>query len=479
MRLPTSHRPNYRRAGRAAWGLAFPIIVTVLLLPWQGGFANTTVAAMSFLLGVLSATLLGGLAAGMTASVAAFLALNFFFTPPFHTFEVDKPEDLFSLVAFLVISGVVANLFTQLVRQKQRAQRRERESTLLNHVATRFLRHPGTGGVLTEVAQELVDLFGLSACEVMLMDGQEIAETTIVIGERSENTHDIPMKTERGSYGSVRLSSKADRPLNPRDEELARSVVSQLALALEANDLHAKAMSAQADAESSRIRAALFSSVTHDLRTPLSSIKASATSLLEEGVEFSEVQRSELLRTIAEESDRLNRLIGNLLDLSRLRAGALVPEKQLTAIEDVIDSVIARYRARLDGRTVNVRVRESLPPVPMDLIQIDQVLTNLIENAMRYSEPASPLEVRAARWHNTVEVSVADRGSGIAAQERELVFDEFYRGSEGRERSDGAGLGLSIARAIVEAHGGSIWIHDTPGGGTTVAFRLPLAGAEQ
>jgi two-component system sensor histidine kinase KdpD len=169
-------------------------------------------------------------------------------------------------------------------------------------------------------------------------------------------------------------------------------------------------------------------------------------------------------------------LIGNLLDLSRLRAGALVPEKIPTPIEDVIDSVVSRLGKIFGDRKIEVRVREGIPPVPMDVLQIDQVLSNLLENAAAYS--AADVEVRATKWHSSVEVEVSDRGLGIPAGDRERVFDEFYRRDEARP-TKGAGLGLSIARAIVQAHGGQIWARESPGGGTAVGFRLPITEPEE
>jgi two-component system sensor histidine kinase KdpD len=245
-------------------------------------------------------------------------------------------------------------------------------------------------------------------------------------------------------------------------------------LAIERARLGQEAAGARLEADASRTRAALFSSVTHDLRTPLASITASASSLLDEDVPFSNEQRQELLRTILEESQRLNRLVGNLMDLSRLRAGALTPSKDAIPFDELVSSVIGRLRPQLGGRPVKVQIREGIPPVPMDVVQLDQALTNLIENAMRFSPPGTEIAVTAVRWEDQVEVKVSDHGPGIPPDERSQVFDEFYRKDVG-ERRGGTGLGLAIARAIVIAHGGSMWVEGTPGGGTTVRFRLPLS----
>jgi len=249
-------------------------------------------------------------------------------------------------------------------------------------------------------------------------------------------------------------------------------------LAAEATVLADATRRSQSEAESSRIRAALFSSVTHDLRTPLASIKASATSLLEEGVVFNASQSADLLRTIAEESDRLNRLISNLLDLSRLRAGALVPDKQTIGIEDVIEGVVARLQRSLRDVGIRIQVKDGIPLVPIDVMQIDQLLTNVIENAAKYAPEGSEIAVTVGKWQTWVEVEVADRGPGIKSEDREKVFEEFYTvpgNGLARQTRSGVGLGLSISRAIAQAHGGSMWIHETPGGGATVGFRVPTA----
>ena len=480
-RLRTNGTRRWSRPVRVLSAVAFPALVTAALLPLQGRFASTTVAAMGYLLAVLAASLLGGLMEGLIASAISFLGLNFFFTPPFHTFAVEKPEDLVALFVFLIVSTVVANLFTQLLRQRERAQRRERESGLLYHMASRLLGRSRMDGVIETFASELSEMLGLASCEVHLTDDGGAIVRRVSVGselESGKEMTEIPMRTDRESFGVVRLAKGDGRVIDAQDASLAKAVVVQLALAMESLKLQQKAATSQADAETNRIRAALFSSVTHDLRTPLASIKAAASSLLEEGVHFEEPQRVDLLRTIEEESDRLNRLIGNLLDLSRLRAGALVPEKIPTPIEEVVHSVVARLRGFLGERVIEVKGREGIPPVPMDVIQIDQVLTNLLENAGRYSPPGTPIQIGLTKWQNNVELKVADRGPGIPSDQRERVFEEFFRGNGAGPR-DGAGLGLSIARAIVLAHGGTIWVHDTPGGGATVGFRLPISTTER
>jgi two-component system sensor histidine kinase KdpD len=243
-----------------------------------------------------------------------------------------------------------------------------------------------------------------------------------------------------------------------------------LSLAEERSRLDAEARDAREQAETNRIRAALFSSVTHDLRTPLASITAAVTSLLADDARFTPEDRHDLLETIHQEADRLNKVVGNLLDLSRMRAGALVPAKAAALVDEVIEGVIARLEPALRYHLLEVSLPDDLPEVPMDIVQIDQVLTNLLENSAKFSPRGARITVAARRQLTAVRVHVADEGRGIPVEDRKRVFEPFVRGEE----SQGTGLGLSIARAIIEAHGGKIWIEDGLTCGVAVVFELPI-----
>ncbi|HMC80891.1 MAG TPA: ATP-binding protein [Acidimicrobiia bacterium] len=440
---------------------------------------SETNAAMLYLMSVVGAALIGGLRGGLIASFLSFLGLNFFFTPPLRTFAVAKGEDLLALFAFLAVSILVATLLTRTLSQRTRAERGEHEARLLYRMSSLLLGGAPLPSVLGRFAGDVVELLGLARCEVhtLRLDGSLVmAACAGSPPDGAAGSVAIPLRTERGTFGQVKVFPEPSVDLGHRELELATAFAGQLALAVEAAMLAEQTRASRAEAEASRVRAALFSSVTHDLRTPLASIKAAATSLLDQGVTFNEVQRKDLLSTIAEESDRLNRLIANLLDLSRLRAGALVPEKTAAPVEDVVEAAVHRLQRRWKDVGIHVQVPETLPLVPMDLIQIDQVVSNLLENAVKYASNGIPIEVRATADGPWVEVAVADGGPGIPPEDRERVFEEFFRRDTGGGQG-GVGLGLAISRAIVEAHGGSMWVGDTPGGGATIGFRLPLARA--
>lgn len=455
------------RAALAA--IAAPGAVTALAALPAG--VSTTTAALLYVLAVMSAAALAGFWAGLAASLISFIALNFFFTLPFHTLKVGKVEDLVALLVFLVVSAMVGALLSSALAERSRAERREREARLLHHLGTRLLAGEPIDEVLRSVAAGVESLFGLDHCEITT----EVPGEAAALGERSGDgrSETFPLVARGLKEGRiVTVTAESRPPLADHEREVIRTLAGQIGLALESVRLAREAESARVEADASRARAALFSSISHDLRTPLASITAAVTSLLGEDARFDPRDRRELLETIRHEAERLNRLVGNLLHLSRIRAGGLAPAKALTAIDEVIEGVVGRLQPVLAGHQVRLVLREDLPELPMDVIQIDQVLTNLLENAAKFGAPGTDITVSAARWEDVVRVRVTDRGQGVPPEERERVFEPFYR--TGGDTGSGTGLGLAISRAIVEAHRGRIWIEGVPGGGAAVLFDLPI-----
>jgi two-component system, OmpR family, sensor histidine kinase KdpD len=251
--------------------------------------------------------------------------------------------------------------------------------------------------------------------------------------------------------------------------------VDHAASMIERARLHRESLQVEVLRRTDALRAALLSSISHDLRTPLSSIKASASSLLQEDVQWDEEARRSFALSIEHEADRLNRLVENLLDMSRIEGGALKPEKEWYPIDELIHDVLGHMQPLLQGRTVQTDLPDDLPPVELDYLQIDQVLTNLIENAVRYTPTDSPIEISARAQGNQMMISVADRGPGIPPADLERIFDKFYRVSGTPAQTvRGSGLGLAVSRGLIEAHGGHIWAENRPGGGAIFRFTLPL-----
>jgi two-component system, OmpR family, sensor histidine kinase KdpD len=460
-----------RRRQRTVAAVALPILIpgAITLVAALPSEVTTASAALLYVLGVVVVTAAVGAVAGLVASALSFVALNFYFTAPVHTFAVDKTQDLIALVVFLLVSGVVGALLSTALAQRSRAERRDAESRLLNHLTTRLLTGEPVERVLERFADAIVDTSEIARCVI----STEVTTDTIDVGRAAADAQAevFSMRAEGSDVGSITVYPSEDGAVRPEARGLVEVFAGQMALALQGMRLSAEASDARLEADSAASRAALFSSVTHDLRTPLASITASVTSLLDEDTEFAPEDRRELLDTIRHEAARLNRLVANLLDLSRMRAGALVPSKEVVAIDEVIGGVLSRLAPTLRGHELGVTVRDGVPDIAVDVVQLDQVLTNLLENAAKFSPPGSPITLTVAGWRNGVQVRVADRGPGIPVDERERVFDAFVRGADTSE--SGSGLGLAIARAIVEAHGGRIWIEEAPGGGSAVVFELP------
>jgi two-component system sensor histidine kinase KdpD len=467
--------------GRAILGgalaIAGPVAVT-LVGTATAGRGGTAVPALLYLLAVVGVAAVGHLWPGLAAAVLSFAGLDYYFTPPHHTFSVAKGEDLFALAVFLVVVVAVSAAISAALEQRAKAERGERQVRALYNLTALLLSGSDLDALLADVVAALKVLFGAASCRVLVADaGGEVPRAAVGSWPGPEIVR-VPLTADGQRMGTIELAGPDMQQIGRSERDVLDAFAGQLALALERTRLGDEAAQARVQAESSRIRAALFSSVTHDLRTPLASITASASSLMEEGVPFTEEQRLELLRTILEESQRLNRLVGNLMDISRLRAGALRPSVEIVPFEDLLSSVLGRLRDRLAGREIRVQIREGIPPGAFDVVQMDQVLTNLVENAVRYSPPGTPITIAATQWQHDLEVRVSDRGPGIPLEERVQVFEEFYR-RDVDGRKGGTGLGLAIARAVVLAHGGTMWVEETPGGGATIGFRLPLASAPE
>ncbi|HJV04607.1 MAG TPA: ATP-binding protein [Actinomycetota bacterium] len=458
-----------RGPARVALAAILPPGVVTLLALIPG--VSTATAALGYVLAVLAAAVAGGLPGGLVASLLSFLALNFFFTEPFHTFRVDKGEDLVALGVFLVVSLSIGTLLSRAFSERSRAERREREAWLQHRMGARLLAGESAQDVLGDVARSLAEFLGLAGCEVRTELG--VARVGRTGGEATE---EFPMAARGREVGRVTAALGPDRERLGTDERrVIQAMANQLALALDSLRLAAEAREARLEGEKDRLRAALFSSVTHDLRTPLASIRTSVTGLLDPDARFGPAERRELLETIRHEERRLSRRLGDLLYLSRIRAGAVEPEKAPADLGDLVEAVVARMHPQLGEHPVNLMIRDDLPSVPMDVVQIDQALSNVLENAAKFSPPGAPITIQAARWQDQVQLRISDRGPGIPAEDRDRVFEPFVRG-DGQPPDSGTGLGLSIVRAIVAAHGGTVRIGEAPGGGTSVVVTLPLKG---
>ncbi len=473
----SGQEPEAQARGITARGLTIgviaPIAAAVGSIPLSTGGPASAIAL--FMLAIVIAAVAGGLWSGLVAAALSSLAVPMLFSAPRFTLRFDGAEDVVTAVVFLAVAIVVGLLVGGASDERARAARREREARLLGYLSSKLLSGDVPDRVLDDFASVLLDPFGLVRCEITVeLDGQQLhAFASRPEIEAGGPQAILPLVVGAIAFGTVMVERPAGlRAFTPDELLLLEAAAKQAAAALDRARLDARARMAQLDAETNQLRAAMFSSVTHDLRTPLTSIKAGVTSLLDPTVHYEAEQERELLTTILEETDRLNRLVGNILDLSKIRAGALIPTRQTAAIDEITEAVVARLAPRLPRVRIRTKLREDIPEVQVDPMQIDQVLTNLIENASRHSPTGGEIQVSLATFRNRVQIRVTDQGPGIPPEERDRVFEPFYRARTTPE-TPGSGLGLAIVKAIVVAHGGRIWVEGAPGGGAALVVEIP------
>jgi two-component system sensor histidine kinase KdpD len=474
--------------------------ITAPLLSVRGDVTKTNVV-LAYLLVVTASAAAGGLGPGVTAAALGFLAFDVLFLPPYNTLVVTDLQDYLSLGVYLLVAMVVSLLVGISERRRMQAERREQETRMLFDLSTSLVTHGSLEDTLNSVVRTVRALFDLAGCAIVLPSGDGIrlaaadGEVPDDLGERFATAAQtlvqvhgpiggdlepgmaltVPMRSGATVVGVlvVVAGGPGSSGFGEPERRLLATFANQAALAVEQGQQEEQRNHARALQETDRLRTALLNSVSHDLRTPLASIKASASSLLDAEVEWSPAERKEFLATINSEVDRLTHLVHNLLDMSRIEAGALDPHLTETTVAEVIGPVVGRARAASRQR-VDVDVPETLPSVLVDPVRLDQVLTNLLDNARGYAA-GGPVQVVARQAGMDVELRVIDHGPGIPGPERERVFNQFYRLKGGGKRPEGTGMGLAICRGIVEALGGSLRVETTPGGGATFVLTLPTA----
>jgi two-component system sensor histidine kinase KdpD len=405
-----------------------------------------------YVFAVLPIAIAFGMAYAVPVAVGSMLAFNFFFLPPLYTFTLADSQNWFALLVFVVTAVVVSELAT-------RSRRRARESALLAQIATSLLEHGGVTAELERIAAEAAGALQVEQARIELgSDGTRAAEAhPLVVGDRRVGT--IYLEGRRQG------SEAARRRLLP-------ALASLLGVAIDRERLAADALEAEALRRSDAIKTAVLRSVSHDLRSPLMAILTSAGALARRDFDLDQTDRREFVETILGEAERLDRVVGNLLDLSRLQAGAAQPEPEVWTIDDVVVRALDEV-GETAGR-MEVSLPEESPAVRVDVHQIERVLVNLIENALRYSPASEPVRVQVSATASEVLVRVVDRGPGISPPELERIFEPFQRGSRSGEVR-GAGLGLAIARGFAEANGGRVWAESRQGQGASFVLALPVA----
>ena len=447
---------------------------------------NPTTVGFTFLIVVLVISAAWGLRYAIFLSIIATLAYNFFFLPPIGTFTISDPQNWVALLAFLLTAVIASQLAERARREALTADRRRRELERLYAFSQQMLATDNVLTLINNVPRNVVEILGGSAAGMYLTERKKVYYSDIkakgaieedelrLVGEGAES---ITARNPSVQILPLRVGVRAVGALGVLDAEVGRgtldAVGSLVAIAIERAGAVEKLAHTEANRESERMRSVLLDSVTHEFRTPLTSIKASAESLLE-GHNLDEASRRELLSVINEESDRLDRLVGEVAQMAQIDAGAIELHFEPHHIREAIDLAVLATKNSLAKHTLKIDASESLPLVRIDARRIGEVLAQLLDNAAKYSPPETPITITSEVQKGKLVTSVADQGLGIDSIDQGMVFDKFYRGRGQRATIQGTGMGLAIAKALVEAHGGTISVVSQLERGSVFSFTLPL-----
>jgi len=446
---------------------------------------NPTTVALTFLLTVLIVSTVWGLRVSVFMAVVATLAFNYYFLPPFGTFTIADPQNWVALFAFLVTAVIASQLSARARREALNANERRHDVERLYSFSQKLLTSDNVVELLNLLPRYIVDAFGVKAAAISLPDRGDVYRSTPDIG--SLDSHDLQLVCSRGepridsqrqlAFMPLRMGLRTVGGLGVSGSQLSRQTLdamsSLIAIAIERVRAVENLSRTEAARESEQLRSVLLDSVTHEFRTPLTAIKASVTSLLS-GSELAPEQQRELLTVINEESDRLNRLVGEAAEMAQLDANKVELELGPHSIREALDAAIEGSRNILGTHPIEIRLPGDLPKVRMDEARIQEVLMQLLENAAKYSPADAPIQITGEVRNRQLMTSVSDRGAGIDDFEQALIFDKFYRGRNQRMMVQGTGMGLAIAKAIIEAHHGTIGVTSQLGHGSVFYFTLPL-----
>jgi two-component system, OmpR family, sensor histidine kinase KdpD len=478
-------------AGTAA-ALATMAVLTAAMLPLRGSLSIAT-AALILIVPVVIGVVVGGFWSGVISVIAGFLVYDFFFIPPYQTLWVGQAQNWAAAGVYVVVMLPVATVVAGMNAARAKERRLSTELRELFAVSDLLLEDKPLEELLSAIVTTLADVFGArqvalllpaaGTLEVAASAGEPLSAEQLrkavpppgtlgSVGGHAGEEGDLLLLALTASGRPVGLLALSGPAVRESEREPLLLFANQIALAVERAQLREQALRTRLTEEMARLARTLVAAVAHDLRAPLASIKASSSTLSDPDLDLSPQARQNLAQLIDVQADRLADLVSNLLDMSRIQAGVLEPRRSLTQVSDLVAGVTADLDPSLRGHPLTTRIAAGLPPVDVDTTLICRVLTNLVQNAIRHSPKDAPITIGAKLAEpDTIEVSVTDQGSGVSPTRRDEIFTLFAR----RADDAGAGLGLTIAKTFVEAHGQRIWVDDAPGGGARFCFTLPVA----
>ena len=494
-----------RTSDRRNYGYASAVVVTCTVLSWgMSPYFGQANLIMVYLFGVAVVATRWGRGPSALASLMSVAAFDFFFIPPYYSFAVSDAQYLLTFAVMLVVALLISRLASHKSQQAEAARVREQRTAALYAMSRELVTQRWLDKLASVASRHIHDVFD---CQVAVflpdrdgrvhlhrgdalhfdLDPKESGISQWVFDHKEPAGHGtntlpgsgslyLPLLGSQGPVGVLAVrSARPTELLDPEQLHLLETFANQMALALERARLAEETQEAHVQTETERMRNAVLSSVSHDLRTPLATIVGATSALLNNNRPLSIGSQQELIRSISDEAGRLDRLLKNLLDMTRLEAGAMQLRKDWNSLEEVLGTALTRVESRLAGHAVATKFPQDLPLVRVDGVLIEQVLINLLENAAKYSPPTGSIDVAATVKDGTIVTEVADRGPGIPPEEATRIFEKFYQIDPDRE--GGVGLGLTICRGIIEAHGGRIWTEGRSGGGSLFRFTLPIEKA--
>jgi two-component system, OmpR family, sensor histidine kinase KdpD len=462
-------------------------------------FLTTVDVAMTYILFVVLIASWTDKRPALLASFLSVAAFDFFFIPPFYTFAVSDIKYVVTFAVMFVVAFITSSLTLRIREHADAARRRERRTAALYRFSAELVRERDITRIGSIAARHISEVFSGKTCiltpdeksslsmlagmpEDSLIDERELSVARWSFDHRQHAGRGtdtlpgakglyIPLIAASRTVGVIGIMSDNAAPSNQEQIHALNNFAHQAAMSIERAMLADEAQMAMLKAETEELRNTLLSSLSHDLRTPLAAITGASTTLLQQEVELDTKNRRELVRTIIEESEHLNRIIRNVLDMTRIESGAIKVKKEWTHVEEIVGAVLNRLSDRLSGHPVAVNIPADLPLVSFDPLLIEQTLTNLLENAIKYTPSSAAFGIAASIINGSILVEVSDNGPGIRQGDEERIFDKFVRGSTAK---GGIGLGLTICKAIIKAHGGRIWVEHKPGGGASFRFTLPI-----